>query len=147
MEFIIFLLFIFIFFMKNKEKFQVKQSNKNSAAGSYRFHVPKGGNTEGAAAPIMTQNEIDERFGAGESGKHVTIGQLRAGEASDGMSALIEDRQHDWLARQLREEGRIRKRGESMLDLGAAHDISCDAREIKLLHMLQHDDSIDDGEL
>jgi len=78
--------------------------------------------------------------------QHMSIAQLRAGEARDGMSALIEDRQRDWLARQLREEKRAKKRGEALLDLGAAHDASCDAREVKRLHLLQHDDSIDNGE-
>ena len=95
----------------------------------------------------LRQRELDKRLNTSASSEHLSISQLRAGEARSGMSVLIEDRQHDWLARQLREEGRAKKRGEALLDLGAAHDASCDAGEIKRFHLLHHDSSIDDGEL
>ena len=39
--------------------------------------------------------------------------------------SAMEDRQHDWLARQLAEERRYNK-----LDLGAAHDLECAAEEL-----------------
>lgn len=59
---------------------------------------------------------------------------------------FMEDRANDWLARQLREEQRVLRRGET-LDLGASHQADCDARSLKLSHLMAHDDSIDDGEL
>jgi len=58
---------------------------------------------------------------------------------------LMEDREHDWLAKQLKEEAQVMRRGD-FLDIGASHGASCDARYIKLMHALQHDGSIDNGE-
>ena len=59
---------------------------------------------------------------------------------------MKDDREHDWLARQMREEAKILRRGD-MLDLGAAHEASCDADVLKKYHLyLEHDDSVDSGE-
>ena len=52
-----------------------------------------------------------------------------AGRISN-MAGTIEDRQNDWLARQLREEDWIAK--HSKLDLGAAHERECAADEVKI---------------
>ena len=61
-------------------------------------------------------------------------------------SVFLEDRNNDWLARQLREEARI-MRSADMLDLGAGHRDNCDADRLKRIHLFEHDDSIDNGEL
>ena len=50
---------------------------------------------------------------------------------------LLEDRKNDWLAKQMREEAEIYRRG-SLYDLGAAHEADCDARRIKLFHVMTH---------
>ncbi|MBQ2228635.1 MAG: hypothetical protein II427_05905, partial [Firmicutes bacterium] len=55
-------------------------------------------------------------------------------------------RKNDWLARQMREEEKILRRGD-MLDLGASHAASCDADLLKRYHLFaEHDDSVDSGE-
>ena len=62
-------------------------------------------------------------------------------------SILQEDRKHDWLARQMREEQRILERGD-LADLGAAHHKVCAADMLKLYHIGECDaDDIDNGEL
>ena len=59
---------------------------------------------------------------------------------------MKDDREHDWLARQMREEAKILRRGD-MMDLGASHASSCDADMLKKYHLYaEHDDSIDNGE-
>jgi len=58
---------------------------------------------------------------------------------------MMEDRQRDWLARQIREEQRLLEKGD-LLDLGARHSKSCSADEIRKAHAKEHDDSIDNGE-
>lgn len=58
---------------------------------------------------------------------------------------MMEDRQGDWLARQMREERKLLEKGD-LLDLGASHSKRCAAKEIKFEHILEHDDSIDNGE-
>ncbi len=75
----------------------------------------------------------------------------RAAAKAEGKSSLressifLEDRENDWLARQMREEAKVLSRSD-MLDLGARHDRDCDARALKRAHELEHDDSCDDGE-
>ena len=50
---------------------------------------------------------------------------------------LWDDRENDWLAKQLREEARIYRNGLG-LDLGASHEQSCDAGLIKKAHHARH---------
>ena len=79
------------------------------------------------------------------------FGQPAAAPKAEAGGTLAEtfmkdDREHDWLARQMREEAKIRRRGD-MMDLGASHDASCDADLLKKYHLyLEHDDSVDSGE-
>ena len=49
-------------------------------------------------------------------------------------TVLRDDRRNDWMAKQMREEARIR----NSTDLGALHDASCEAREIKERHAALH---------
>ena len=49
-------------------------------------------------------------------------------------TTLRDDRKNDWMAKQLREERRIR----NSTDLGAVHDDHCEAREIKTQHAAAH---------
>ena len=59
---------------------------------------------------------------------------------------MKDDREHDWLARQMREEAKILRRGD-MMDLGASHASACDADMLKKYHLYaEHDDSVDNGE-
>ena len=79
----------------------------------------------------------------GSSLKTVTLSD----SSSNLSSILMEDRKHDWLARQMREEERILRRGD-MLDLGASHHKSCDSEMLKLYHLGECDaDDIDNGEV
>lgn len=50
---------------------------------------------------------------------------------------LLEDRKNDWLAKQLREEAAIYRRG-SVYDLGAVHNVDCEADSIKRAHARRH---------
>ena len=68
-------------------------------------------------------------------------GKLSLG--SDGV--LMEDRNNDWLAKQIRDEQRVLMRGD-MTDLGAVHDRACAADQLKMYHMNECDaDGIDNG--
>ncbi len=66
------------------------------------------------------------------------------GSGLSACSVLMEDRSNDWLAKQLREESRIKKL--SGLDLGASHSVACAADELKKFHIARHSDKIDTGE-
>lgn len=63
--------------------------------------------------------------------------QLQQKQSAKDLAANLEDRKHDWLARQLAEERAIQRRG-SELDLGAGHRDNCDARSLKIQHMKEH---------
>lgn len=85
-------------------------------------------------------------FGKGSAGR--SSGSLLKAEGSSSLSETFmkDDRKNDWLARQMREEEKILRRGD-LLDLGASHAASCDADMLKKYHLFaEHDDSVDNGE-
>jgi len=104
--------------------------------------------------PAYTQNDFssasNNKQGSGGrkaksfSKPKVTIGEQRPKETAASYR-LHDDRKNDWLARQIREEKRILRTG-GLYDLGAVHEISCQAKSLKLAHIIEHDDSIDDAE-
>ena len=49
----------------------------------------------------------------------------------------MHSKRNDWLAKQLREEAAIKRRG-SVYDLGATHDVNCDADDLKKSHVRRH---------
>ncbi len=94
--------------------------------------------------PVTTQSKSRPSKAAREVSK-ATTGKAEKAVSLHSMGAVLEDRNNDWLAHQIREERRIKMRGD-FWDIGAAHDKNCDARALKREHVLEHDDSIDDGE-
>ena len=70
-------------------------------------------------------------------------GSVSLKDSSDNM--FLEDRNNDWLAKQMKEERKILSRSD-MLDLGAAHEKSCQADALKKFHLAEHDDRIDTAE-
>ena len=58
----------------------------------------------------------------------------RANEVSSTSLASIEDREHDWLARQLREEAASERRFSAMYGLKQAHKANCPARNLRDEH-------------
>ena len=72
-----------------------------------------------------------------------TVGRKEPRPARESL-AFMEDRKHDWLAQQLREEQRIYMKNDIFGPAAKGKDGS--ARSLKMMHILEHDDSIDDGE-
>ena len=64
------------------------------------------------------------------------FGQVKASRIGES-AVLLEDRKNDWLAKQLKEEAAIARRG-SVYDLGASHEVNCDADKIKREHVKRH---------
>ena len=64
------------------------------------------------------------------------FGQVKASRIGES-AVLLEDRKNDWLAKQLKEEAAIARRG-SVYDLGASHEVNCDADKIKRDHVKRH---------
>ena len=89
----------------------------------------------GAFAPASTAGKIRTSTRKDTAAGSV-FGSRRAGTL-DESSVLLEDRRNDWLARQLREEAAIKRRG-SVYDLGANHDADCDAERLRLFHIRRH---------
>ena len=50
------------------------------------------------------------------------------------VSRLMDDREHDWLAGQLREEKAAKRRMSAMFELKAEHAADCDAETLKRFH-------------
>ena len=91
------------------------------------------------------EDDLEEDFGGAPRRPSRTAETLKRNGVMSSKSAkrtnigktLWDDRENDWLARQLREEARIYKRGLG-LDLGAGHEKSCDADFIKKAHHARH---------
>lgn len=113
-----------------QEKPRLVKSLKNSSSGEYKAE--------------------DKQFSFGKSafaGSRSTASSLKPEKVSRLSETFMkDDRKNDWLARQMREEEKILRRGD-MLDLGATHAASCDADLLKRYHLFaEHDDSVDSGE-
>ena len=116
----------------------------------------RSGNPQGDSNAWLQQRQQASRKTGGKlvkplvpaaSGRSKTLASPKA-EAGGTLAETFmkDDREHDWLARQIREEEKILRRGD-MLDLGASHAASCDADVLKKYHLYaEHDDSIDRGE-
>ena len=93
-------------------------------------------------------NNPSQVYGTGAFAKTSDPGKISAGKIEKSFGSrvtgslgenavLLEDRRNDWLAKQLREEAAIKRRG-SVYDLGASHDVSCDADDLKKGHIKRH---------
>ena len=99
----------------------IKISTKGkSSTKNYTYNRPQASNPSAStrAPKISSQNKRDTTHSTSFSKNPV----------------LMEDRKNDWLAKQIREEARIKSRE----DLGAAHDANCDARALKREHRREH---------
>ena len=66
----------------------------------------------------------------------VTNKSSYSGKLQVSADLFFEDRENDWLAKQMKEERKIKNK--TMTDLGAIHDRNCEAREIKTAHEKAH---------
>ena len=82
---------------------------------------------------------------ASASGYKASPGTKYSGQKISAIAGFMEDRNNDWLARQLKEEKYLLSHGP-LSDLGASHDRHCAADELKRSHSRSCDaDGIDRG--
>lgn len=88
---------------------------------------------------FSTGDDFDSDFGTDFEGDNQNFAKMpKQGQKKTNIGKdLWDDRENDWLAKQLREEARIYRNGLG-LDLGAAHEQSCDAGLIKKAHHARH---------
>ena len=141
-----------ILFVISRVSKMSKQQNRGNVKGDPNAWLQQRQRTQ-------TQGKLVKPLASNKSGeyradnKSFTLGKSKAGaspkaEAGGSLAETFmkDDRQHDWLARQMREEERILRRGD-LMDLGASHNTSCDADMLKRYHLYaEHDDSVDNGE-
>ena len=114
---------------------QTQQQQQNRKRPVQSLNRPSSGAYRGTALP---------RSVGGRKGSTSLLKMDGGSNLAD--TFMKDDRQHDWLARQRREEERILLRGD-LMDLGASHARSCDADMLKRYHLYaEHDDSVDRGE-
>jgi hypothetical protein len=121
------------------------KSNPQTAASSNpAFRMPSAV-SKGASRANFVHN-VDDYSSTNVSGLDKGLERDRGGRSLRDLASFFgEDRRNDWMARQMREEARI-KRMSGTLDLGAAHDADCDAADLKAEHRRVHSDAIDSGE-
>ena len=131
-------------------QYEVKKSSSSNGKPTFR-DVP--GSTYGTSRETNTLSSAGTGYGYGAFAGQSNAGKIKTSNRKDrapvsGFGSrqtgsfgdnpvLLEDRRNDWLARQLREEAAIKRRG-SIYDLGAAHDLDCDANDLKRSHARRH---------
>ena len=102
------------------------------------MQVPK---TVRTSAPASAKKDTTQySYGYGAFAPSKVKGKVSSKKQGTGIfenDVLLEDRRNDWLAKQLREEAAIKRRG-SIYDLGASHDVNCDAEDNRLFHVKRH---------
>ena len=90
----------------------------------------------------------EDNEGLSEAFRPVAVSHPKAGQSRqvrELCSLFGEDRRHDWMAKELREESRHMV-WNNFVDLGARHDLSCAAQEAREAHHREHQSGvIDDG--
>ena len=116
--------FFVIFFVAAAKK---NSRNKKSAQNS---RPP-------VARPVQPQEAKTVRAQTGKAQSAASLSGHYSSQKISLLSSTMEDRKHDWLAKQLAEERAILRRGIQS-DIGAVHDLSCDARKLKIEHEIIH---------
>ncbi len=122
------LFFIFLFFIRaiNVNKRKSKQAVRRSIKELNTDFKPNPANTMQPTGGTKTTG-ISEGLRGGTAGS--------AGEGrSNQIHYLMEDRKHDWLARQLAEERIAKKRMRDMFGFKEIHSDNCEARMIREEH-------------
>ena len=145
-------LLVILFVISRVNKVSRRQTNRGNTQGDPNAWLRQN-------AGSQTKGKLVKPLSSGTSGEYKTENrQFTFGKGKTSVSPKAEaggslaetfmkdDRKNDWLARQMREEEKILRRGD-MMDLGASHAASCDADLLKKYHLYaEHDDSIDNGE-
>lgn len=88
---------------------------------------------------------VSKGMTGGTSGSAQTVKEKRTTLST--LSRTMENRDSDWLAKQLADERVAKRRMSDMMDLRQSHMDSCDARDARFDHMNNCDaGGIDDGE-
>ncbi len=115
-----------------------QQTVINQGSGQTFRNVPSStyGTTNSQVRRLDAKKAINQDRYAAASPVGSAYGQVKASRIGES-SVLLEDRKNDWLAKQLREEALIYRRGNG-IDLGATHNVNCEADEIKRGHARRH---------
>ena len=115
---------------RQRQAQQVKQTFRNVPSSTYGTT-----NTSQARRVNAIKEANQDRYAAAKT-TGSAYGQVKVSRLGEN-AVLFEDRKNDWLAKQLREEAAIYRRG-SGFDLGASHNASCEADMIKREHVKRH---------
>lgn len=111
----------------------VAQSKRNQVAGKATHELET--DFQPKANPAKTQASVRPKStGISEGLRGGTRGS--AGSKGDGLSVryTMEDRNHDWLAKQLSEEFYAKKKMKEMFGFKDVHSSHCEARQIRDEH-------------
>ena len=109
--------------------------SSNTSAGAARPRSLSSYGQSGASSSGYSQR-VPASSSYSQNKTSAMFGQVKASRIGEN-NVLLEDRKNDWLAKQLKEEAAIARRG-SVYDLGASHEVSCDADRIKREHIKRH---------
>lgn len=140
MEVIIFTLFMIFIVIRI-----IIQTNKNvnskttNVPGRVDRRVPVNSQANNSAMPsrqltkAVKVSGINSELRGGTAGSSEVVNQ-RSRTTLAALSATMENRGNDWLARQLSEERIVKKKMSDMFDLKQQHAADCDAEYNKMAH-------------
>ena len=119
---------------------QVRMDSTRQNSGKQTFrNVPSSTygttNTSQARRTNAIKEANQDRYAAAKT-TGSAYGQVKVSRLGEN-AVLFEDRKNDWLAKQLREEAVIYRRGVGF-DLGASHNVNCAADDLKRGHIRVH---------
>lgn len=76
---------------------------------------------------------VNKELRGGTAGSTQVVNQ-RSKTTLAALSASMENRGNDWLARQLAEERAVKKRMSDMFDMRQEHQASCEAASVRQMH-------------
>ena len=130
--------FVMIFLSKNNKKSKNEKSNNAQAMQKYEAALAKGNAAKRAAPPQAVAIPVSKPLPSATAKASVPAynnSNHRHKTANEAIgNKLMDDRNNDWLANQLREEHRAFKKTSEMFELKIEHVAHCDARYIEQFH-------------
>lgn len=126
---------IIIYFVIFSKKSKIQGQKVTTQSKQYEEALARARSTQTvSSSPHRAGNRSIATTPVGRPTSYASDYQSRRHTSSASISALMEDREHDWLANQLKAEHRAFKNTQDMFDLKIEHSSHCDARYLKQTH-------------
>lgn len=138
--FLIFMIFVVIRIIITTQKSATagaKKTTVNNANIQNRVNVQTAPRVQ-TAPQVKVNNGVNRQLSGGTAGSAQVV-NVKNRTTLAALSASMENRGNDWLARQLAEERIIKRKMSDMFELKSQHSRNCDAADNRARHMANCD--------